>query len=565
MRYFKFITLLLFLLPLSVSAKSLDTSQFSELIKVRLNVIQQANSHLVIAGEKLLAANAIKRMYQLNDFASLWNQEASQQLLNGISESVILDGLRKQDYMFSGLSALANGQQLDDLNVKQRVELELALTESLLRLNYHLRFGKVEAVSLDSNWNYGKRLDFKDPMVALYQAIKERKVKTLLEQQRPTHSYYHKLRQILARYREYEFAGGWKAVAAGPTIKLGHMGSRVVQVRERLRITDKLLAKSTVDTLPSTYDENLQQAVVRFQKQQSLETDGKVGINTLKALNISVTARVNQIRVNLERLRWIMHEVEDDFLLVDIPGFEVILIKNGLRQWQGKIQVGKAFSATPVFKGKLEYLEFNPTWTVPPSIIKRTILPGLQKDSAYLDKKGYLLLDFSGETINPYSIDWNNIKGFPYLVRQPAGNNNALGLVKFIFPNSHFVFLHDTNHRELFARNTRTFSAGCIRVENPFELSEQLLMTTSGWDRENIDYLVASGETKRVYPKDQIPVLITYTTVGVDEKGMARFKPDVYNRDGAVLAGLNGQIKIAKDVRKALKKFIQDGQTKVHQ
>ena len=141
------------------------------------------------------------------------------------------------------------------------------------------------------------------------------------------------------------------------------------------------------------------------------------------------------------------------------------------------------------------------------------------------------------------------------MVRQPAGKNNALGLVKFIFPNSHFVFLHDTNHRELFDRNTRTFSAGCIRVENPFELSEQLLATTQDWNRKNIDQLVASGKTKRVQPKDKIPVLITYTTVGMDEQGKAHFKPDIYNRDSAVLAGLNGKIKIAKDVKKALKKF----------
>jgi murein L,D-transpeptidase YcbB/YkuD len=127
--------------------------------------------------------------------------------------------------------------------------------------------------------------------------------------------------------------------------------------------------------------------------------------------------------------------------------------------------------------------------------------------------------------------------------------------VKFIFPNSHFVFLHDTNHRELFTRNTRTFSAGCIRVENPFELSEQLLATTQNWNRTNIDQLVASGKTKRVHPKDKIPVLITYTTVGTDKQGKVRFKPDIYNRDSAVLAGLDGPIKFSKDVKKALKKI----------
>jgi murein L,D-transpeptidase YcbB/YkuD len=489
---------------------------------------------------------------------------ASTQLLNGINGAVALDGLRKQDYMLPGLKSLVNGQQLIKLDTKDRVERELALTESLLRLNYHLRFGKVDPVSLDSNWNYGKRLNFKNPMVALYQAIKNQNIKTLLDGQRPAHTYYHKLQKVLAHYRKFEAAGGWKPVKSGSTIKLGHKGERVIQVRERLMKTDDLLSKSTTDQLSPLYNKNLQQAVIRFQKQQSLDADGKVGKNTLKALNKSVADGVNQIRVNLERLRWVMQNLEDNFLLVDIPGFEAILIKDGQRKWQGKIQVGKAFSATPVFKGKLEYLEFNPTWTVPPSIIKRKILPGLRKDPGYLNKKGYLLLGFNGKKINPYSIDWKKIKRFPYIVRQPAGKNNALGQVKFIFPNPHFVFLHDTNHRELFARNPRTFSAGCIRVEKPFELAEQLLMTIQGWDRKNIDQLVASGKTKRAYPKDKIPVLITYTTVGMDEQGKARFKPDIYNRDGAVLVGLDGQIKIAKDVRKALKKFTSSQPTKTN-
>ena len=558
MRFFKLIkpyTLLLVLLPFSVFAQSLDNSHFNELMKARLTGDPQTKNSLTIDGEKLLGVNAIKRMYQLNEYRPLWNEETSKQLFSEINEAVALDGLRREDYNLPGLESMINGQQLKDLNAKDRVEHELALTESVLRLNYHLRFGKVDPVSLDSNWNYGKRLDFKDPVAALYQAIKDQKVKTLLAKERPAHPYYHKLRNIFASYRELEVAGGWKPIEAGPTIKLDHTGERIIQVRERLMKTDDLLASSETDASSTIYNQNLQQAVIRFQKQHSLDTDGKVGKNTLNALNMSVADRIDQIRVNLERLRWVMHEIEDDFLLVDLPGFEAFFIKDGQRKWQGKIQVGKAFTATPVFKGKLEYLEFNPTWTIPPGIIRRSILPNLRKDPGYLDKKGYLLLDFKGKKINPHSIDWKNIKGFPYVVRQPAGKNNALGLVKFIFPNSHFVFLHDTNHRELFDRNTRTFSAGCIRVEKPFELSEQLLATTQSWNRKNIDQLVASEKTKRIHPKDKIPVLITYTTVGMDNQGKVRFKPDIYKRDGAVLAGLNGPIKIAKDVKKAIKKL----------
>jgi murein L,D-transpeptidase YcbB/YkuD len=527
-------------------------------MRLRLNENQLTKDSLMIGEEILLGINVIKGIYKLNDYGSLWNKATTTQLSNEINKATALDGLKKQDYMLPGLELLFNKQQLADLNSKDRVELELALTESLLRLNYHLRFGKVEPVSLDSNWNYGKRLDFKNPMEALYQAIKNQTIKTLLNNQRPKHPYYHKLRKVLTHYREVKAAGGWDTIEQGPTIKLKHESKRILQVRNRLIKTDNILAKSITEESASIYNENLQQAIIRFQKKHTLDTDGKIGKKTLNALNKSVSERIDQVRVNLERLRWIMHEVEDEFLIVDIPGFEVILVKNGKREWQGKIQVGKAFTATPVFKGKLEYLEFNPTWTIPPSIIKRTVFPGLKKDASYLNKKGYLLLDFKGNKIDPLSVDWENVTHFPYIVRQPAGKDNALGQVKFIFPNPHFVFLHDTNHRELFSRNTRTFSSGCLRVEKPFELSEQLLKTTKGWNRKKIDQLVTSGKTQRIHPKDKISILITYTTVGMDENNKVRFKPDIYKRDNRVLAGLNGKVRIATDVQKALKKYITD-------
>jgi len=554
LKYLKIYTLLLFFLPITIFAKSLDNSQFSELMKLRLKEGQKTRASLSIDGKKLFGVNAINSLYETNNYASLWNETAGEQLLTEINQAVLFDGLVRDDYMLPGIEAMVKGQELSDLDTKQRVERELELTESFLRLNYHLRFGKVNPEAIDSNWNYEKRLDFKDPVEDLSRAIKDKKIKALLAKERPAHSHYHKLRGILAEYRKLETAGGWKAIDSGPTIKLGQQGKRITQVRERLIKTDELFAKTGVKELALPYNENLQQAIIRFQKQHSLDTDGKVGKNTLNALNLSVADRIDQIRLNLERLRWVMHELDDKFILVDIPGFKVILINNGKFEWQGKIQVGRAYTATPIFKGKLKYLEFNPTWTIPPGIIKRSILPGLKKDSDYLAKKGFLLLDLKGKELNPKSIDWNAIKGFPYMVRQPAGKNNALGLVKFIFPNSHFVFLHDTNHRELFDRNTRTFSAGCIRVENPFEFATHLLEKTPGWNRKNIDELVASGETKRINPKDSIDVLITYTTVGVDQHDNVVFKQDIYNRDKAVLAALNGKIKVAKDVKKALQK-----------
>jgi len=553
-KFFKLYTFILLLLPFSVFSKSLDNAAFTQLMKLKLTEAVQNKSALSINGENLFATNGINKIYQLNNYASLWDEESSTQLLTEINDSYTYDGLQKKDYILSEIDLIIKGQQLNDLEVKERVNSELALTESLLRLNYHLRFGKVNPESLDSNWNYDKRLNFKTPFTTLYQAIKDKKINQHLNKERPTHQHYQKLRNILAKYRKLEQGGGWSAIDTGPTIKPGHEGKRVIQLRNRLLKTDDVFANSTNNDLTQPYNESLQQAVTRFQKQHSLDIDGKVGKNTLNALNISTTERTDQIRVNLERLRWIMHELDDKFLLVDIPGFKVLYINKGKIEWQGKIQVGKAYTSTPVFKGKLKYLEFNPTWTIPPGIIKRSILPGLKKDPEYLTKKGFVLLDLKGNKVNSNGINWNSLKGFPYMVRQPAGKDNALGQVKFIFPNSHFVFLHDTNHREYFSRNSRTFSSGCVRVENPFDLAEQLLQTTQGWNRKEIDQLVASGKTKRVHPKDNISVLITYTTVGIDQQKQVFFKPDIYKRDNKVLTALNGKIIIAKDIKKALTK-----------
>jgi murein L,D-transpeptidase YcbB/YkuD len=198
-----------------------------------------------------------------------------------------------------------------------------------------------------------------------------------------------------------------------------------------------------------------------------------------------------------------------------------------------------------VFKGAISYLEFNPSWTIPPGIIKRSILPGLKKDPGYLDKKGYQLLTLEGAPVDPKAIDWNAIRGFPYLVRQPPGRDNALGLVKFMFPNPHFVFLHDTNHRDLFDQSRRTFSSGCVRVRNPLDLAERLLTGQNGWSRAKIDKVITSGKTTRVDLQKPMRIIINYGTARVAEKGgPVQFLPDIYDRDATVLAALNGEFRL---------------------
>ncbi len=550
----KFAMLLLLLPMLALADKAAPEGSFSDIMQARLG-----DANLTIGGQKLVGARFIEQIYWLDDYAPIWNAAAVAELLNEI-DAVQLDVLNKKDYLLPGMEILGKGNWPGDFDTRARVEMELALTESILRLAYHLRFGKVNPASLDSNWNYKKRLDIDDPVLTLGKAIKTGKINQVLNRQRISHPYYLELRRVLAKYRQIAAAGGWQEIPPGETLKPGVQDPRVTQIRRRLTITGDFPEHSVSTESPLLYNEELRQAVINFQRRHSLEMDGKVGKNTLRAMNVPVQKRIGQIRVNLERLRWIMHELGKDYLLVDIPGFRAFLVQNGQRVWQSKIQVGKAYTQTPVFEDELEYVEFNPTWTIPPGIIKRVILPKLRTDPEYLQKKGYLLLDFQGREVDATTIDWRNLKGFPYLVRQPAGRNNALGRVKFIFPNPHFVFLHDTNHRDLFSRQTRTFSAGCIRTTNPFRLAELLLKENAGWDRERIDRVIASGKTLRVFLKKRVPILITYTTVGVDAFGQAIFKPDIYHRDAAVLAGLDGPIEIDPEVQEIMREFAKKRQ-----
>jgi len=202
--------------------------------------------------------------------------------------------------------------------------------------------------------------------------------------------------------------------------------------------------------------------------------------------------------------------------------------------------------ASKRIKAELKYLVFNPTWTVPPTILKKDVLPAIKRDNTYLEKKNMKVIDRSGKSVNPASLDWSKYTGknFPYSIRQEPGPSNALGRVKFIFPNKHFVFLHDTPSKGLFERETRTFSSGCIRVENPFHLAEALLKDPENWNLNKIEQLIETGKTKTVYLNKPIPVLLLYATAfHTLDDDYVHFRNDVYNRDHAILKELQEPFK----------------------
>jgi murein L,D-transpeptidase YcbB/YkuD len=382
----------------------------------------------------------------------------------------------------------------------------------------------------------------KNPVAAIEKRLRTGSLAEGLQKIRPKIEYYHLLKSVLKKYREIQDAGGWEAVPEGPTLKPGMMNPRIPQLRQRLAVTGDF--EGPVGD-SDYFDEDLKAAVIRFQNKHRLEADGAVGKNTYAALNMTVKQKIDQIRVNLERARWVFHKLPSDYIEVDIAGFQAYDIEGANINWTSKVQVGKPFRKTPVFKSKIKYIVFNPTWTVPPTILRKDILPKIKKNPGYLSKMKISVIDRKGRTIDPHSVNWSQYsKGIPYTLRQEPGPHNALGRMKFIFPNKYFIYLHDTPSQALFGRKDRAFSSGCIRVEKDMELAEILLNDPDKWNRESIQKLLDTNKTRRVNLPKPKPVMLLYVTIRLDEKDNLIFIKDIYERDRAVLEGLNEEFTI---------------------
>ncbi|MEN8180707.1 MAG: L,D-transpeptidase family protein [Pseudomonadota bacterium] len=491
------------------------------------------------SGEAIYGRFFILRMYKHNGFNPLWKPAAIRSLSEALN-SVAADGLEPRDYQFKAIMPYLRSPTRSRMTLAESAKVDILLTEAFLRAMYHLYYGKSDPQGVDPDNNFGQARDGKDRSKLLLNWVRKARIGDAYRWARPKSPRYDLLKRGLVRYQRIKAAGGWPQIPKGKTLKPGESNSRVAMIRRRLTATGDLASANG----SNHYDGGLEQGVKRFQKRHGLAVDGAIGPGTLRSMNVSVDKRINQIRVNLERQRWILHEEKGEFLAVDIAGFMIYWFKNGNLIWQEQVQVGKKFTNTPIFKDKIEYIDFNPTWTIPPGILRRTILPAMKKDPSYLSRKGYKLLSRSGQRMDPYSVNWKSLSRFPYMVRQPPGRKNALGIVKFMFPNKHHVFLHDTNHRDYLARQVRTTSSGCIRLRNPLDLAEKLL-AKQGWNRGRINKVIASGKTRRVKLQKPMRILIFYSTAWADNSAV-HFKDDIYKRDPKVLAALKGPFKFHK-------------------
>jgi murein L,D-transpeptidase YcbB/YkuD len=416
---------------------------------------------------------------------------------------------------------------------------DFILTDSLVRLAYHQSFGKVNPYTLDPHWNFRREHNVVDPAIAIQNAIDSPSLTDYLGAFFPRGWFYKTLQVALADYRQIAADGGWPVIPDGPTLKPGSSDDRLTILAQRLMVSGDLALHDAVDD-PIIYDEPLQKGVRHFQARHGLDTDAVIGPATLQALNVPVEMRVEQLEVNIERARWVLSDIEDDFVLVNIAGFRAYVLRNRKVVWETKVQVGSTYHQTPIFRDEIKYIELNPTWTVPYSIATKEILPKIKSDPNYFANHDFDLKDSSGKFINPSSVDWAAISArkFPFWLVQRPGPNNALGRVKVMFPNEHAVYLHDTPSKALFSRAERAFSHGCIRVENPFDFAEQLL-GGDGWNKEKFQQALDAGETKTVLLSTPMPVLLLYWTAMPTPEGVVHFFNDVYSRDKPIAEALD--------------------------
>ena len=521
-----------------------DPAAVANAIHERVELVR-AGKPLTIGGDPLVSRLILPRFYETRCFQAAWGPQALDQLQRAIEEAYD-EGLNPDDYHRRGLSEMIPALRSGAAGSELAAEADILATDAVIRLAYHLFFGKVDPEALDPDWNAARLIDGKDPVALMESAIAAGEVGSALAALPPQQPLYQQLKAALARYRAIAANGGWPRVLDGPTLKPGVRDERVPVLRLRLAVTGDLGSQAATDS--PEFDHEVEAAVRRFQGRHNLGVDGAVGKSTLEALQVPAERRVDQIRVNLERARWMLYDTPPSFVLVDIAGFDITVFRDGGPVWQSRVQVGRPYRRTPIFRAAISYLVLNPTWTVPPGILKNDILPAVRKNPAYLASKNLRVIDYQGREVDPATVDWSRttVNSFPYILRQDPSPGNSLGLIKFMFPNEHDVYLHDTPSKELFARDERAFSSGCIRVERPFELAELLLADPEDWSREKIKAAVDSKETRTVRLKTPVPVLIYYWTAQGMPDGGIQYQKDIYGRDDAVLKALDGEFKFRK-------------------
>jgi murein L,D-transpeptidase YcbB/YkuD len=499
-----------------------------------------------IRGARLLQPAAVAKFLEARGFTPAWKIPGDASNLLKAIRAIEEDGLTPDDYHLATLTAALDAHA-KAATPQLAAELQVLMADAAAAMIDHVRYGRVRPATLDKRWNVDPRVGAPALEVTLDQLARSGSIDAGIDALKPNHFIYTGLKRALAQMRALAKAGGWPVVPPGKTsIKPGATDPRVAAIRKRLAATGELPKDAPLDD--PAYAADLEAAVKNFQAHHRLTDDGVIGRGTIDALNVSAETRVSQLRVNLERARWVVGGLRDSFVLVNLPAFKAYIIRDRKNVWETRTQIGREARKTPTFRADMKYLVLNPDWTVPPTILAQDVLAGMKKGQNTIAKKKLTILDDRGKPVDPSTIDWEAAtpRTFRYTLRQPPGADNALGRVKFIFPNEYSIFLHDTPSQELFAADQRTFSSGCIRVANALDLARVLLegqkTRPDGWNAEKIEATIAKGQSQTVFFEEPLPVLIVYWTASIGAGGDLRFAKDVYALDPPVLRALSTPI-----------------------
>lgn len=487
---------------------------------------------------------AIIAFYKKRNFKSVWTDmdgvTQKARALIGYLGQAEREGLRSTDYLPASMSNFHDDFSNIETSLDEIARLDLELTAMAVRYGQHASGGRVVPNRL-SGYH-----DLNPPRVSS-RLILDRLAETgepqaYLASLHPSNSAYKAFKRALADLDSQKRGKIYARIAPGRVIKPGFSDERVVQIRERLTDLGLLEKPAVVEdgeiAGADFYDKQVVAGLKKFQKSKGLRADGIVGNRTIAAFNRrkNVNKRKKLI-LNMERLRWLPRKFGRSYVFVNQASFQLQVIKNGSQAWQTRVVVGKPKNQTSFFVDKMETVVFNPYWGVPQSIITKEMLPRLRANPGYLDQRGFEVYNSRGRKVSSSSVDWYNYGGrkVPFSIRQPPSNRNALGRLKFLFPNKHAIYLHDTPSKSLFARSSRAFSHGCVRVQNPITLAENIL----GWSRSRIDQKLATKKNTKISLKKTIPVYLTYFTAWKKRGGKIGYYSDVYGRDQRLDRALN--------------------------
>lgn len=496
---------------------------------VQAQVSLMLNAFAPIAGQAL-PNEAVLDAYVFREYKPYWieNQQINPsiyKLLDILQESYS-HGLNPIHYH---VDEIKNYLDLSTPSQQELAEMDVIATVALSSYAHDLSIGRYEPQLIDPNWQLDVPTSEWSEILYLESASDIVNYLPLLA---PRHPDYQVLQKWLVYYQDLSAKEPDIKVSAGVPLVAGDQGERVAQLRARLvQLGD--IRFSTRKENEDTFDNKLEEALIRFQRRHDLHPDGQAGSQTIEMLNIPMKVRSQQIAYNLERWRWLPAQLEPERIWVDLTDFKVHTYLKDQHSTM-KAVIGKKERKTAVFKGTMTYMVTNPSWRVPHRIAQENLLPKLHQDPNYLTKHGYKV--FSGWTIgakpiDPTTIDWQSItpESLKYRFEQEPDEGNALGQYKFMFPNKNDIYLHDTPAKHLFKEDFRAFSSGCVRLEKPAEFANMLVANTKR--AEDLAEAEKTSATTVIRLPASLPVYLVYFTVMPNENGMPEFRQDIYERD----------------------------------